>query len=891
MDGPTLLVILEQMTQKWIKELDQLDSTVDRNNILTDLSDMLKQIKDTQTTELKNMNNSLGAMSNYLKDIRDSGKNTSAGTNVPIYGPPLPPGNNNSSNNSSSNPQLDLLNNNLSTLIGSMQKQATVIDEFNKEAEKKEEEGKNGPGIIDAVKGVSNAVKKASSAFSQTKAMATGAADVPFFSAIVKAMDPTIDSFRKMVRAGAGFNGSVLEMRKEATDAGMTLGQFTKAITEGGQGIRLLGPQTFSRLAKSVNDSVASMGDMGMTEDDISQNMGIFMEGLRTSGKLMTVNAQNVNMAFRDMTLQADQLATSLGITREEAMKQINKSASDPNIMFLQSLLRGRNSNPDASRNLQTLDAQFSRSPILGKLMRNVEQGLITNNPIDRDSQRLAQGLGLDTQKIQASLRSILNMNKEDARRAMASLETEIHNDIRRGSSVSNTTGSIQMLTGNNDIFGNVIGARAEAEQLGIQGQNLANAPDVPNGTKEDPLTRTLSNTAQVLQKNMVDFERANTTIMTQQAEFIRQSVRSYQTITEGLTKGMTTSMVALSTMLTPLTTALAKVLGTLNGNVILLIGAMAVVKSAMGLMSTLIKKNSADSVLDALGGGKGGKGGKGGTGRRRGIGGAIDALKDGSISRTARGAMPALKTAGKFAAHGAGLASLLYGIYDVSTSVGRWRDVNKQVADGDISQKQGKYLHAKDVSSMAGEWGVGTAGAAIGGILGGIAGSAVPGLGTAIGAGIGASLGGALAGYAGKKLGEYTVGSLYDQDTSKPKKPDDTDKKPDDSTSVATPENTPVPSLTDGTTPPSGMDSGSTINPNNPNPTSPAGAPSGTTVTPFNNPAFPNNNVLSGRDKTITDLFDQNKTASQMMYGKLDELNGSFQDLIRAIKTSGNNL
>ena len=97
---------------------------------------------------------------------------------------------------------------------------------------------------------------------------------------------------------------------------------------------------------------------------------------------------------------------------------------------------------------------------------------------------------------------------------------------------------------------------------------------------------------------------------------------------------------------------------------------------------------------------------------------------------------------------------------------------IERQFAEGDLTQQEREVAHAKNAAGMAGGWGGALVGAKHGAVGGGAAGSCVaPGPGTAIG-GVAGAVAGGVAGYIGgeaaaEAAAEWTVNKVHETGTT----------------------------------------------------------------------------------------------------------------------------
>jgi hypothetical protein len=138
------------------------------------------------------------------------------------------------------------------------------------------------------------------------------------------------DSFQKASSVGATFGGSVNEMSRAASGAGMTLDQFAGLLASNGESLMLLGGTTeagakrFSELTKvmrssGVNDELLRMG---YSTKDINQGIMNYAASMSRTGHLQRMTTAQIAAESGKYMKQIDALARATGQQREEVQRQ-----------------------------------------------------------------------------------------------------------------------------------------------------------------------------------------------------------------------------------------------------------------------------------------------------------------------------------------------------------------------------------------------------------------------------------------------------------------------------------------------------------------------------------------------------------------------------------------
>ena len=113
--------------------------------------------------------------------------------------------------------------------------------------------------------------------FSVVKGVATAMIGLGTF--ITSQLMKTFNMLNRSLSDGTGmlmgaFTDSTVNVAAEAARAGMSLGEFTDALAENSEEIRVLGTEGFRELRNAVRDNVGGMFDLGFSTEEITQLLG-----------------------------------------------------------------------------------------------------------------------------------------------------------------------------------------------------------------------------------------------------------------------------------------------------------------------------------------------------------------------------------------------------------------------------------------------------------------------------------------------------------------------------------------------------------------------------------------------------------------------------------------
>ena len=145
------------------------------------------------------------------------------------------------------------------------------------------------------------------------------------FSAVAGAVEGSVKSYQTAASVGATFNGSVNDMSRAASGAGMTLDGFANLIKSNAENLIYLGGTTeagakqFAGLAKELQGSGAGaeLQRLGFTTEQINGGMAKYIGILGKTGALSGMTTSQIAAASGSYLKELDGLAKITGQTRE----------------------------------------------------------------------------------------------------------------------------------------------------------------------------------------------------------------------------------------------------------------------------------------------------------------------------------------------------------------------------------------------------------------------------------------------------------------------------------------------------------------------------------------------------------------------------------------------
>ena len=148
--------------------------------------------------------------------------------------------------------------------------------------------------------------------------------------AVAGQIEKSVAAYQTSASVGATFNGSVQDMSRAASGAGMTLDQFANLIKSNAENLIYLGGTTesgakaFAGLAKELQGSGAGaeLQRLGFTTEQINGGMARYIGILGKTGAIQGMTTSQIAAASGSYLKELDGLAKITGQTREEKQKE-----------------------------------------------------------------------------------------------------------------------------------------------------------------------------------------------------------------------------------------------------------------------------------------------------------------------------------------------------------------------------------------------------------------------------------------------------------------------------------------------------------------------------------------------------------------------------------------
>lgn len=199
-------------------------------------------------------------------------------------------------------------------------------------------------GTLDNVATMGNSMDSAARSFSAIPGVGQELANM--FGAAAGASSRLYETFLGGAQVGANFNGSMVEMTKFATGAGVSLEQFSEIIRTQGENLRFLGEGTSEgskrlfRLAKDIRQPGGvgdSLARLGFSTQDIIEGISEFNSRAVRGSRQRTLSDQELLQGTARYLKTLDAIAKVTGKQRESIEKEMQDRMMDAQFRALTS--------------------------------------------------------------------------------------------------------------------------------------------------------------------------------------------------------------------------------------------------------------------------------------------------------------------------------------------------------------------------------------------------------------------------------------------------------------------------------------------------------------------------------------------------------------------------
>lgn len=134
----------------------------------------------------------------------------------------------------------------------------------------------------------------------------------------------TSSAYSDLQSSGMSFNGSMLALQVGAAEASMSLETFKKVSMENMEvAAKLGGPTVFGALTKNVRDSLISVGQLGMSTEEVASGFAEYVTSMQTYGRITEMDQKRLTVSYAELATATTQLSGVTGRHRREMMRDI----------------------------------------------------------------------------------------------------------------------------------------------------------------------------------------------------------------------------------------------------------------------------------------------------------------------------------------------------------------------------------------------------------------------------------------------------------------------------------------------------------------------------------------------------------------------------------------
>jgi hypothetical protein len=155
------------------------------------------------------------------------------------------------------------------------------------------------------------------------------------FASLVKILEQSMESYQKLTDVGAGFGGSLTDLRQAAANSHLTLNELQNVISKNNNLFTTLGisvtdgAKRFADINKTLIDNNRHLLAMGFTAEQLSNGLANYLtiSGIRNANELS--NSRKLAESAAEYMEQLDGLARLTGQSREQLQQTMKEEAQN----------------------------------------------------------------------------------------------------------------------------------------------------------------------------------------------------------------------------------------------------------------------------------------------------------------------------------------------------------------------------------------------------------------------------------------------------------------------------------------------------------------------------------------------------------------------------------
>jgi hypothetical protein len=213
---------------------------------------------------------------------------------------------------------------------------------------------------------------------------------------LVGVLDDQINSFRDMTQVGVDFGGSIFNLRRAATESGLSMENFQRVVSENSQSLALLGgsagdgARRFRNISGELQRNFGpQLSRLGLTMEETADYTASYLEIQTRLGRAQRMSDQQLAQGSADYAMQLDRLARITGKRRDQIAEELEQQMNDNRIRALVASMGA-----DAGRALQNVTASIENADLREAITELVATGGV---PLENE---LAQSIARMTPEI-----------------------------------------------------------------------------------------------------------------------------------------------------------------------------------------------------------------------------------------------------------------------------------------------------------------------------------------------------------------------------------------------------------------------------------------------------------------------------------------------------------
>jgi len=207
------------------------------------------------------------------------------------------------------------------------------------------------------------------------------------FDPIADAVDSVYKSFKTAASVGATFDGDIHKMIKSASDAGLTIDEYSSIIAQNGEALMLLGGSTtegakqLAEMGKIIRTTGINneLARMGYSTADINKGLLRHTKLLARSGNIQNMQTHEINMSTVKYLRNLDAVSKLTGQQKEAVQAQMDALMADSQYRMMMSKM-----DPDS---LLELDKAMSQLP--AELRTGVKEIIATGTATSKEAEAI----------------------------------------------------------------------------------------------------------------------------------------------------------------------------------------------------------------------------------------------------------------------------------------------------------------------------------------------------------------------------------------------------------------------------------------------------------------------------------------------------------------------